>query len=99
MWNSGRAKQISGLVHTAPFLIVSVFVAAKLPVHIAPFLYLNRVKNIRFCPLTLNRLIKRKTSVFVRSHCSAFVKLVIAYCLDVAVVAAYSKTSVFVRSH
>ena len=46
---------------------MSVFVASKLPVH-------------RFCAFTLICLItkmQRKTSVFVRSHCSVFVKPIV----------------------
>ena len=51
-----------GPVHTTLFLLVSLFVAfIEATVHTAPFLY----KTVR------------KTSVFVRSHCSVFVKPVI----------------------
>ena len=73
---------ILGPVHTTPFLFVSVFVASKLPVHTAPFLYKNGEKNLRFCAFTLICLITNtepKISVFVRSHCSGFVKLIIGY--------------------
>ena len=53
------------------------------PVHTTPFLYKNGEKNIRFCLFTLICLItktERKTSVFVRSHCSVFVNLIVHYC-------------------
>ena len=72
---------VSGPVHTAPFLSVSVFVASKLSVHTTPFLYKNGEKNLRFFSFTLICLItkmQRKTSVFVRSHYSVFVKPIVA---------------------
>ena len=71
-----------GPVHTTPFLLASVFVASKLPVHTAPFSYKNGEKNLRFCAFTLICPItktQRKTSVFVRSHYSVFVKLIVGY--------------------
>ena len=52
---------IRGPVHTTPFLLVSVFVASKLPVHTALFLYRNGEKNLRFCACTLLR--------FCEAHC------------------------------
>ena len=56
--------------------------ASKLPVHITPFLCKNEGENIRFCAFTLICLITNtepKISVFVRSHCSSFVKLIVGY--------------------
>ena len=82
--SSIESKSLShlGPVHTTPFLLVSVFVASKLPVHTTPFLYKNGEKNLRFCAFTLICPItkpQRKTSVFVRSHYSVFVKPIVAY--------------------
>ena len=65
----------------------SVFVSIrfrciKATVHTTPFLYKNGEKNLRFCAFTLIYPItktQRKTSVFVRSHCSVFVKPIVAY--------------------
>ena len=71
-----------GPVHTTPFLLVSVFVASKLSVHTTPFLYKNGEKNLRLCAFTLICLItktQRKTSFFVLSHYSVFVKPIVAY--------------------
>ena len=42
----------------------------------------ERRENLRFCAFTLICLItktQRKTSVFVRSHCSVFVRLMVGY--------------------
>ena len=96
-----------GPIHTTPFLFVSVFVASKLPVHTAPFLYKNGEKNLRFCAFTFICLITNtepKISVFVRSHCSEFVKLLIGYWsvfknlrfCGYPLLTAFSKTSVSV---
>ena len=65
----------------------SVFVSIRFccieaTVHTAPFLYKNGEKNLRFCAFTLICPItktQQKTSVFVRSHCSVFVKSIVAY--------------------
>ena len=65
----------------------SVFVSIRFccieaTVHTAPFSYKNGEKNLRFCAFTLICPIKktqRKTSVFVRSHYSVFVKLIVGY--------------------
>ena len=65
----------------------SVFVSIRFccieaTVHTALFLYKNGEKNLRFCAFTLICPItktQRKTSVFVRSHCSLFVKLIVGY--------------------
>ena len=54
-----QSKANLGYVHTAPFLLVPVSVASKLPVNIAPFSYKNGVKNIRLCPFTSICLIKK----------------------------------------
>ena len=73
---------LSGPVHNTPFLLVAVFVASKLSVHTTPFLYKNGEKNLCFCAFTLICPItktQRKTSVFVRSHYSVFVKPIVAY--------------------
>ena len=54
-----------------------------LPVHIIPFLYKNGEKNTRFCAFTLIPLMTNtepKISLFVRSHCSGSVKLIVEYC-------------------
>ena len=63
----------------------SVFVSIRsccirATVHTAPFSYKNGEKNLRFCAFTLICPItktQRKTSVFVRSHYSVFVKLIV----------------------
>ena len=58
------------------------FCCIEATVHTAPFSYKNGEKNLRFCAFTLICPItktQRKTSVFVRSHCSVFVKLIVAY--------------------
>ena len=65
----------------------SVFVSIRFrcieaTVHTAPFLYKNGEKNLRFCAFTLIWPItktQRKTSVFVRSRYSVFVKLIVGY--------------------
>ena len=65
----------------------SVFVSIRFrsieaTVHTEPSLYKNGEKNLRFCAFTLISLItktQRKTSVFVCSHYSVFVKLIIGY--------------------
>ena len=65
----------------------SVFVSIRFrcieaTVHTAPFLYKSGEKNLRFCAFTLICPItktQRKTSVFVRSHYSVFVKLIVGY--------------------
>ena len=86
-----------GPVHTTPFLLVSV----------ASFSYKNGDKNLRFCAFTLICQVtktQRKTSVFVRSHGSVFVKLIVAYWgvfknlrfCGYPLMTAFSKTSVFV---
>ena len=85
---------ISGPVHTAPFLLWC-FCCTKATRSRYSVLYQNEEKNNRFCAFTLICLITNtepKISVFVRSHCSGFVKLIIG-------LEAFSKTSVFVRSH
>ena len=77
-----KFHQNLGPINTALFLFVSVFVASKLPVHTAPFLYKNEEKNLRFCAFTVICLITNtepKISVFVRSHCSGFVKLIMEF--------------------
>ena len=80
----------------APFTLLCIcydpFLAWKLPVHITPVFVQNGEKNICFFPFTLIFRITNtepKISVFVRSHCSGFVKLIVAF----------SKTSVLGRSH
>ena len=65
----------------------SVFVSIRFccieaTVHTTPFSYKNGEKNFRFCAFTLICPItktQRKTSVFVRSHYSVFVKLIVGY--------------------
>ena len=65
----------------------SVFVSIRFccieaTVHTAPFSYKNGEKNLRFCTFTLICPItktQQKTSVFVRSHYSIFVKLIVGY--------------------
>ena len=63
------------------FVFVSIrFCCIEATVHTAPFSYKNGEKNLRFCAFTLICPIKkkqRKTSVFVRSHYSVFVKLIV----------------------
>ena len=71
-----------GPVHTTPFLLVSVFVASKLPFTLLRFHTKTERKTSRFCAFTLVCPItktQRKTSVFVRSHYSVFVKLIVGY--------------------
>ena len=56
------------------------FCCIKATVHTAPLSYKNGEKNLRFCAFTLICPItktQRKTSVFVRSHYSVFVKLIV----------------------
>ena len=100
-------------------LLYSVFVSIrfcciKATVHTAPFSYKSGEKNLRFCAFTLICPItkpQRKTSVFVRSHYSVFVKLIVGYwsvfknlrfcafTLICPITKPQRKTSVFVRSH
>ena len=72
-----------------------------------PFLYKNEEKNIRFCAFILISLIENtepKISVFVRSRCSSFVKVIVGYhgvfknirFCGYPLLIAFSKTSVFV---
>ena len=71
-------------------------VREKLPVHIAPFLYKNGVKNILLCSFTLihfSENTNRKISVFVSSHYSELVKIIVG---DPLSSIAFSKTSLFV---
>ena len=93
----------------------SVFVSIRFccieaTVHTAPFSYEDGEKNLRFCAFTLICPItktQRKTSLFVRSHCSVFVKLIVAYwsvfknlrfCAFTLIQSMF-KTSVFVDIH
>ena len=88
-------------------LVMILFVAWKLPVHITSFLYRNGEKNIRFCAFTLVCLITNtilKISAFVRSHCSSFVKLNAKYWnvfkdLRFCAFTLIFKTSLFVDVH
>ena len=65
----------------------SVFVSIRFccieaTVHTTPFSYKNGEKNLCFCAFRLICPItktQRKTSVFVRSHYSVFVKLIVGY--------------------
>ena len=67
--------------HYSIFVIIC-FCCIKATVHTAPLSYKNGEKNLRFCGFTLICLITKtqgKTSVFVCSHCSIFVKLIVAH--------------------
>ena len=58
------------------------FCCIEATVHTTLFSYKNGEKNLRFCAFTLICPItktQRKTSVFVRSHYSVFVKLIVGY--------------------
>ena len=58
------------------------FCSMEATLSLTPFRYKNGEKNTRFCPFTLILLITNtepKISVFVRSHCSGSVKLIVEY--------------------
>ena len=75
-----KKKVLRPRSHYSVFVSVR-FCCIEATVHTAPFSYKNGEKNLRFCSFTLICPItktQRKTSVFVRSHCSVFVKLIVA---------------------
>ena len=73
----------SGLFTYDYSVFVSIrFCCIETTVHTTPFSYKKGEKNLRFCAFTLICPItktQRKTSVFVRSHYSVFVKLIVGY--------------------
>ena len=81
------SKEVTEVTELRPRSHYSVFVSIRFccieaTVHTAPFSYKNGEKNLRFCAFTLICPItktQRKTSVFVRSHYSVFVKLIVGY--------------------
>ena len=93
MWDSFLlAVALFTTILLAAFLLrprshYSVFVSIRFccieaTVHTTPFLYKNGEKSLRFCAFTLicpTTKTQRKTSVFVRSHYSIFVKLIVGY--------------------
>ena len=83
-----------GPVHTASFLLVSFFVARKLPVNIAPFLLTG---NIRFCPFASIHLITKNGAKNIRFLCVHIAKSEMKSVL--LNIGAFSKTSVLLRSH
>ena len=75
------ATSIRPRSHYSVFVSIR-FCCIEATVHTAPFLYKNEEENLRFCVFTLICPItktQRKTSVFVHSHCSVFVKPIVAY--------------------
>ena len=79
--SSQRRQKLRPRSHYSVFLSIR-FCCIEATVHTTPFSYKNGEKYLRFCAFTLICPItktQRKTSVFVRSHYSVFVKLIVGY--------------------